>query len=45
MADGFSGNLFGAFIDWLYRSGDISIPSDYHQRCGKIGEMLDNDIS
>jgi len=45
MAEGLSGNLFGAFIDWLYTSGDISIPSDYHQRCGKVQEMLDNDIS
>ena len=46
MADSGLGNgIFQAFIDWLYSSGDISVPSDYHQRCSKVQEMLDNDIS
>jgi len=45
MANGFGGNMLGAFIDWLYQSSEISIPSDYHQRCTKVEEMLDNDIS
>ena len=42
---GFSDGLFSAFLNWLYSSGDISVPSDFHSRCGKIQEMLDNDIS
>jgi predicted Zn-ribbon and HTH transcriptional regulator len=46
MADSGLGNgLFQAFIDWIYSSGDISVPSNYHQRCIKVQEMLDNDIS
>jgi len=40
-----SNGIFQAFIDWLYSSGDISVPADFHNRCGKIQEMLDNDIS
>ena len=46
MADSGLGNgIFQAFIDWLYSSGDISVPIDYHSRCAKVQEMLDNDIS
>src|SRR3989304_7937295 len=42
---GLGNGIFQAFIDWLYSSGDISVPTDYHQRCIRIQEMLDNDIS
>ena len=45
MAEGLGGNLFSTFIDWLYTSGDISVPNDYHSRCAGIQTMLDNDIS
>ena len=41
MADG----LFSAFLNWLYSSGDITVPSDFHTRCEKVQDMLDNDIS
>jgi len=43
--NGLGNEIFQSFIDWLYNSGDISVPTDYHQRCGKVKEMLDNDIS
>jgi hypothetical protein len=39
------GGLFQAFIDWLYSTGDISVPTDFRSRCVKVQEMLDNDIS
>jgi cation transport regulator ChaB len=45
MAQGLPNGLFQAFIDWIYSSGDISVPTGYHGRCNKINEMLDNDIS
>jgi len=45
MADGLGNGIFQAFIDWLYSSGDISVPTDYHDRCDKVQYMLDNDIS
>jgi hypothetical protein len=45
MTEGLGNGIFQAFIDWLYSSGDISVPADYHTRCGKVQEMLDNDIS
>jgi len=45
MEEGLGNGIFQAFIDWLYNSGDISVPTDYHQRCAKVQEMLDNDIS
>ncbi|MCE5214025.1 MAG: ChaB family protein [Methanobacterium sp.] len=44
MADAMGG-FFGTFIKYLYSTGDISIPSEYHDRCTKIRDMLDNDIS
>jgi hypothetical protein len=44
MADALSG-LFQTFINYLFESGDISVPTDYHSRCVKIKDMLDNDIS
>jgi predicted Zn-ribbon and HTH transcriptional regulator len=40
-----TGGLFNQFINYLFQSGDISVPTDYHDRCTKIHEMLDNDIS
>ena len=38
-------SAYQAFIDYLFSTGDISVPSDYHERCVKVKEMLDNDIS
>lgn len=45
MADGLGNGLFQAFLDWIYSSGDMSVPSEYHSRCAKVQEMLDSDIS
>lgn len=45
MADALGNGVFQAFIDYLFSSGDISVPSDYHERCIKVQNMLDNDIS
>lgn len=40
-----TGGLFTRFINYLFESGGISVPKDYHERCIKIHEMLDDDIS
>ena len=45
MGSALSGNLFERFLNYLYESGAISVPQDYHDRCIKIKEMLGNDIS
>ena len=37
--------LWQGFLDFLYRTGDISIPSDFKGRCNAIYGMLDNDVS
>ena len=42
---GLGEGLFQAFMSWLYSSGEISVPGDYHTRCEKVEYMLDNDIS
>jgi len=44
MADALGG-FFSTFLKYLYQSGDISIPSNYHDRCVEVRKMLDNDIS
>ena len=42
---GLPDGLFQTFINWLYQTGDISVPGEYHERCVKVRDMLDNDIS
>lgn len=42
---GLGNGLFQAFLDWIYSSGGISVPTDYHSRCDAINCMLDNDIT
>ena len=37
--------MFEQFLNYLYQSSEISVPTEYHDRCSKVGEMLDNDIS
>lgn len=37
--------MYEQFINYLFESGGISVPKDYHQRCLKIHEMLEDDIS
>jgi len=43
--DALGPGVFNSFIHYLFNSGDISVPSEYHERCNKVHEMLDNDIS
>jgi len=45
MAGGLADGLFQAFLNWLYSSGEITVPSDFHLQCTAINEMLNNDIS
>lgn len=42
---GLADGLFQAFINYLYSSGEISIPSDFHEKCAKVKYMLNNDIT
>ena len=37
--------MFEQFLDYLYQSSEIFVPPEYHERCLKIKEMLDSDIS
>ena len=37
--------MYEQFINYLFESGGISVPKNYHERCLKISEMLDDDIS
>jgi len=30
---GMVGNLFQVFLNWLYSTGDITIPAEFHERC------------
>lgn len=45
MSDALGAGVFQSFINWLFNSGDISVPQEYHDRCSKISDMIDNDIS
>jgi len=42
---GLPGDLFGQFINYMYSSGGITIPSEFHERCNAIETMLDNDVT
>lgn len=44
-SSGMASGLFSAFLDWLYQSGEIKVPADYHSRCDFIAKMTDNDSS
>jgi cation transport regulator ChaB len=45
MSDGLGVGIFTSFINWLYSSGGISIPEEFHERCKKIQELLNNDVT
>jgi hypothetical protein len=45
MSSGFPAGMFEKFLKYLFESSSISVPQDYHDRCDKIHEMLDNDVS
>lgn len=46
MADsGLVGNIFSRFIQWLYSSGNIVVPTEFHERCKSVVEIVDSDCS
>jgi len=46
MADSaLAGDLFSQFLTWLFSSGEISVPAEFHERCNKIYELVDDDVS
>jgi hypothetical protein len=45
MADPEDNGLFQAFLNWLYSTGDIQIPDEFHLRCSGIQSMIDNDVT
>jgi len=36
---------YDLFLQWLFSTGEISVPDDFHSRCLKINKMIDNDVS
>lgn len=42
---GLPSGLFEAFINYLFTTGEIKIPSGFHERCTSVANMLDNDVS
>lgn len=42
---GLANGMWEAFINYVYKSGDMSVPSEFHERCQKVDSMLDNDIT
>ncbi len=43
--DSLGGGLFNAFLNYLYATGGISIPKDYHSQCSEVINMLSNDVT
>ena len=37
--------LLQTFINWLYQTGDLSIPTDFHSQCNSICKMVNNDVT
>ena len=45
MSQGLASGMWEAFLNFMYRSGDIKVSTDFHDRCSEIYKMMDNDIS
>lgn len=45
MSDALGGGLFQSFLNYLFSSSGLSIPSDYHGQCGAVQSMLANDLT
>jgi len=45
MSNGLATGVWEAFISYMFKTGDISVPGDFKGRCGVVSTMLDNDIS
>ena len=42
---GLAGGMWQAFVDSLFRSGEISVSDDFHTRCEYVAEIMDNDVT
>jgi hypothetical protein len=42
---GLAGNLWSNFISSLFQTGEISVSDDFHDRCGYVAEIMDNDVT
>jgi len=42
---GLAGGMWQAFVDSLFKSGEISISDDFHTRCEYVEEIMDNDVT
>lgn len=42
---GLAAGVWEAFISFLYKTGEIFVSDDFHDRCGYVFEMMDNDIT
>jgi len=38
-------NLYQQFLNYLYQTKAIEVPSDFHARCNKVQTLIDNDIT
>lgn len=38
-------NLYQQFLNYLYQTKAIEVPSDFHARCNKVQTLLDNDVT
>jgi cation transport regulator ChaB len=45
MSDALGGGLFNAFLEYLFATGGLSIPKDYHSQCNSVKNMLSNDVT
>lgn len=39
------GGLFGEFVSWLYESGAITVPEEFHSRVSVINTMMDMEVT
>jgi len=42
---GLANGVWQAFIDSLFKSGEITVSDDFHDRCGYVAEIRDNDVT
>ena len=38
-------SLYEKFLEYLFSTSEITVPTEFHDRCNKIREMLDDDVS
>jgi hypothetical protein len=42
---GLSNGLWQAFINSLFKTGEITVSDKFHDRCGYVNDIMDNDIT